>query len=856
MKSRILFYIAIIGISIATVASAHCAPFSAVTSVDWVTITPAIAPCAGEESEFRGATDLAGAIRWNWDFGDGSTEVESPAGGVSAEGKDTTKIKHRFLKGGQYSVRLRVLYKWSSGLEDTVVQNVIIPDLPRPVIDERNIIICPGNSARLHVNSGFKSYKWTHNGTPVAHHPEAPTELIVSKAGFYTVTVQNEDGCSGTDSVEIVVLRDLTAGITGTDETCLEAVDIYKAEGLLELNDTNITYGWGTEGGEIVSGQGTPVVRIKWKREGIQQLHFQAIDPATTCSKDTIFTVEVGTALTVAITGNVVMCEGVTTELQAKSAAGNNAFYQWVYNGLTLSGETKPTLIAGKTGTYSVQVISETGCRGEASIDVTVSPLPEKPQISGATVLCGDAANTTLTLLTPEKYSRYEWSFDDTPIAGEPGSSIVTTKPGKYGITVYNIAGCTNTTTTDIVQFVAMRVGNDTAICRGQGVALNSLASGQDNLQYRWVPSSGLSDPNIANPVASPNSSTLYRVTISTPDGSCSKEDSVNVTIADFPETSVRDVELCEGETVELFLDVANEPAGKPFTYTWVPSIGLSDPNIARPIVTATTTQSYTITVENETGCSTTKTLTVNVREIEKVKAELITQKKAVIPDQSTSVTVQIGAQGKALTSFKAKVKYDRAVFRYIQKSIAFLLGTINTWEIHAEEVTPGELLIEAEGATPIQNMIIGFDFITYLDKQTDENVLLEITEVNGESTQIENRCRTITTKSAVLKVQDICGGELRLVNISLDSTYLLAISPNPATENAVRIDYSIGIEGDAAMEIYNQQGILVATLLKGRQAQGIQTATLNTRELSAGVYMCRFTTPQVSETKVFTIIK
>ncbi len=72
---------------------------------------------------------------------------------------------------------------------------------------------------------------------------------------------------------------------------------------------------------------------------------------------------------------------------------------------------------------------------------------------------------------------------------------------------------------------VTANAGTDGAICAGNSVQLN--ASG--GTIYTWSPTTGLSNPNIPNPVASPGSTTTYTVTVS--DGTTSDTDDVTVTI-------------------------------------------------------------------------------------------------------------------------------------------------------------------------------------------------------------------------------------------------------------------------------------------------------------------------------------
>ncbi len=66
-----------------------------------------------------------------------------------------------------------------------------------------------------------------------------------------------------------------------------------------------------------------------------------------------------------------------------------------------------------------------------------------------------------------------------------------------------------------------------------QGIQLNSVANGGSGFTYSWSPSTGLSNPNIANPVASPTVSTTYTLTV-TNAGGCSTSESISICVLDI----------------------------------------------------------------------------------------------------------------------------------------------------------------------------------------------------------------------------------------------------------------------------------------------------------------------------------
>lgn len=106
-----------------------------------------------------------------------------------------------------------------------------------------------------------------------------------------------------------------------------------------------------------------------------------------------------------------------------------------------------------------------------------------------------------------------------------------------------------NSTVTIIVTPITIAdAGFDDTICAGQSVVLN--ASGGNT--YTWNPPFGLSDPNIANPVATPPITITYTVSASN-SGLCATTDVVTVYVNPLPTVSAGpDALINIGETVIL----------------------------------------------------------------------------------------------------------------------------------------------------------------------------------------------------------------------------------------------------------------------------------------------------------------
>ncbi len=106
----------------------------------------------------------------------------------------------------------------------------------------------------------------------------------------------------------------------------------------------------------------------------------------------------------------------------------------------------------------------------------------------------------------------------------------------------------------------------------GESADLNCTVSstGSTGIQYTWSPAEGLSDPNIANPVATPEKTTTYTVTATSSEG-CTATGSVTITVNSgmFFTAKARadDDTLCLGEITQLFVDVTGGSGN--YTYDW-----------------------------------------------------------------------------------------------------------------------------------------------------------------------------------------------------------------------------------------------------------------------------------------------
>ena len=124
---------------------------------------------------------------------------------------------------------------------------------------------------------------------------------------------------------------------------------------------------------------------------------------------------------------------------------------------------------------------------------------------------------------------------------------------------------------------------------------------------YSWSPATGLSNPNIANPIANPLVNTTYTVTKTKTGTVCSNMDSVDVTVnVAPPNAAAGDDKVLNCTITSIALSGSSSTAGA--TFAWVASNGghiVSGANTATPTVDMAGTYTLTVT-DPANGCTAT----------------------------------------------------------------------------------------------------------------------------------------------------------------------------------------------------------------------------------------------------------
>ena len=261
------------------------------------------------------------------------------------------------------------------------------------------------------------------------------------------------------------------------------------------------------------------------------------------------------------------VCQGSPTQFTSTSTTNPSGqqitSYQWDFDDGQTSTQQNPSHTYANPGTYSVTLTVACGngqCTSSKTQNVTVYAEPIANAGPDQTIPYG----TTAQLSGSGGAGTFNFHWEPANMVANPNAQNTQTVPltadQTYTLTVTNPQG--NCSTTDEVTIhingTAMTVtaGPDISICQGgSGQIYVNAGGGTGNLSYSWTPTTGLSNPNIYNPIASPTQTTTYTCTVT--DGQTSQNVSVTVTVNDV---------IVEDEYISICPDDVYHWHGSPYT--------------------------------------------------------------------------------------------------------------------------------------------------------------------------------------------------------------------------------------------------------------------------------------------------
>ena len=464
---------------------------------------------------------------------------------------------------------------------------------PLPTLTATSATICVGQQTATLTASGATTYSWIP-GTGLSATTGSVVTGTPSASQNYTVAGIDANGCINGTITAITVNPLPTITVSPDMTVCPLASNTLTASGASSFTWTPNIFLNTNLGANIIC---TPSITTTYTIDGTS---------AASCTNSAVMTIAVANTVVVnalaGATPSTTICPLGSAILSSSGATS----YTWTPS-LTLSSANGASVTASPATSTTYTVIGSTStCTNSAQVVVTLTVNPTLTVTPNPSVIC--SGNTSV--LTANGASNYTWSPSAT--LSSANGAVVNANPNTT--TVYNITGTSplgclgsTTTTVSVIPKPSLNViSSPGVICTNSSSTLS--ASGATN--YTWSPSANLSNVNSNTTVATPPLTTTFTIIGSNGIAPfvCIDTKTVQVTVIPNPTlTPGPDVPICEGQSTLMYATGAN-------TYTWSPTIGVSDINDSTTSVQPPLPGVYIYTVTGTTNnCTGTATVEITV---------------------------------------------------------------------------------------------------------------------------------------------------------------------------------------------------------------------------------------------------
>jgi gliding motility-associated-like protein len=447
-----------------------------------------------------------------------------------------------------------------------------------------------GDSSILDAGAGFATYNWNNGAT---------TRTISTKtSGKYVVTVTNSSGCSVSDTSVVSIVN---ANILQSDTTICKGSNLTLSVLSLKSGQGAL---WST-GATTSSITVNPTVKTTYK--------VTVTDGITTCTDSIVVDVS---SSELKVTDPAAVCSPEVVNLTASAITSGSASgltYTYWNDANATQALVNPDKVS-VSGTYYIVGTSSTGCTSApTAVKVTVNPLPTATIIAPTQTTICDKSSITLTA---RGGTSYQWLLNGSAIVSASDSTYAASQAGSYEVNAIAL-GCTSKVAAPVnltLIKAAIPKFSNSSTCIEVPVSFfnetDTTASGSVN--YVWDFGDEQTS-TLFNPVYTYKKSGAFVVKLTVTPKLCSSllaSITKNITV-DVPPVGIKYPNV---------LAVKNKPTPlsarfiiNGYTYLWMPSTGLNNGAIQKPIFNGSNEQLYRVRLTSPNGCITMDTVKVSV---------------------------------------------------------------------------------------------------------------------------------------------------------------------------------------------------------------------------------------------------
>ena len=486
------------------------------------TFTSSAPQCTNAPVNFLNTGSTGANWSYAWDFGQNALPAVSSSQNPTGVMYDSSGVK-------------AVTFTISDAhCSQTTIDTIIINNTPVASFTS-TAPQCTGLPVNFTNTGTSTGVSWSWNlgtgSSPSTSSLQNPSGVIYSNAGIVAVTLTISDNatlCTATANGTINIYQTPTATFTSNSPQCANVP--------INFNNTGSTgapwaFVWDFGQNALPAGSTSENPGgVLYDSSGAKTVTFTISDAHCSQTATQIITVN---PLPIANAGlDTTICANRNVTLGGHTLTPG-ASYSW-FPSSTLDNPFVPNPLATPTAsitTYSVTVTAAgTGCISTDYVIVTM----RDPLIANAgpdvQICLNDTTEIGAGLVQGQFYS---WS----PATGlssvtSPNPIASPTQTTTYTVVVTDTAGCapvSDNVTVIVNPLPNANAGPDDTIQTGGSVQL----TGTGGVQYVWSPSTGLNNANIFDPVASPDSSTIYVLTVTNVYG-CMNTDTMEVHVFNY----------------------------------------------------------------------------------------------------------------------------------------------------------------------------------------------------------------------------------------------------------------------------------------------------------------------------------
>ncbi len=289
----------------------------------------------------------------------------------------------------------------------------------------------------------------------------------------YRVKVTNGLGCSDTSASGLFIVNVLplpVSTITASGPTTFCVGNNVTLNTVLVAGNT---YQW-YSGPTISTAIAIPGATNSSYTTNSAGYYYVSVTSAAGCSSNSYFTPAIVSVIGIAqiIHTGLNICWGSYVNLSLGiSASTTGITYQWLLNGVNISGATSSTYNADVTGSYTCH-ISVAGCNQTTlPVSVKVNPLPNPVITYGGGYL-----------MTATYYSSYQWYKSLVPISGANSWRIMPTVKADYSVIVRDTNNCLSQAT--IYRLDTIILGTNDVITKNLPIIYPNPTTGKIFINY------------------------------------------------------------------------------------------------------------------------------------------------------------------------------------------------------------------------------------------------------------------------------------------------------------------------------------------------------------------------------------